>query len=190
MSRRAGLDRTIVACAAAELIDHDTLNMDGLSLSRVAERLGVRTPSLYKHVDGLPALRRELALLALEQMREVLADAAVGRSGDAALRAVAAAYRSFAREHPGLYGAAQRTSQPGDAAHEEAGRRVVDIILRILEPYGLSGDDALHAVRGLRSVLHGFVSLEAAGGFGLPLDLDESYRRLVEGFLLALRSGT
>ena len=40
----------------------------------------------------------------------------------------------------------------------------------------------VHAIRGLRALMHGFVSLEAAGGFAMPLDLDESYHRLVEGF--------
>ena len=48
-------------------------------------------------------------------------------------------------------------------------------------------EDGLHAVRGLRSVVHGFASLEVAGGFGLPLDLDESFRRLVEMFIGGLQ---
>ena len=42
------------------------------------------------------------------------------------------------------------------------------------------GDEAIHALRALRSVVHGFATLEAAGGFGIPLNLDESFRRLVE----------
>ena len=52
----------------------------------------------------------------------------------------------------------------------------------MLAGYGLTGDDDIHAIRGLRALMHGFVSLEAAGGFAMPLDLDESYRRLVAGF--------
>ncbi len=46
----------------------------------------------------------------------------------------------------------------------------------------------LHAVRGLRSIVPGFVTLEGAGGFGLPLDLDESFRRLVAAFVKGLRT--
>jgi hypothetical protein len=45
--------------------------------------------------------------------------------------------------------------------------------------YGLEGDDAIHAARAVRSALHGFVALEAGGGFGIPIDLDESYARMV-----------
>ena len=52
----------------------------------------------------------------------------------------------------------------------------------MLDGYDLAGDDEIHAIRGLRALMHGFVSLEQAGGFALPQDLDESYRRMVDGF--------
>jgi len=44
------------------------------------------------------------------------------------------------------------------------------------------GDDALHATRGLRAIIHGFVSLDAAGGFRLRLDIEESFDRLLGAF--------
>jgi hypothetical protein len=49
----------------------------------------------------------------------------------------------------------------------------------VLASYGLRGEEALHATRGFRSVVHGFATLEAAGGFGIPPDLDESFDRLL-----------
>lgn len=64
---------------------------------------------------------------------------------------------------------------------------MVEIGLAVVGSYGLHGEDGLHAVRGLRSVVHGFASLEVAGGFGLPLDCDESFRRLVEMLTLGLQ---
>jgi AcrR family transcriptional regulator len=158
-----------------------------LSLSELAAELHVRTPSLYNHVAGLEALQRELALLAVEELRVRLTDAAVGRSGDDALHALAGAYRNFARERPGLYRQALRAPEPGDVEREAAAARVVDVVRRVLAGFGLRGDDAIHAVRAFRSAVHGFVSLETAGGFGLPLDLDESFRRLVEGVIRGLR---
>jgi hypothetical protein len=65
------------------------------------------------------------------------------------------------------------------------------VVVAVLDSFGLSGDDALHAVRGLRSIVHGFATLEVMGGFGLPLDCDESFRRLVSMFIrgLGVRSG-
>ena len=52
----------------------------------MAERLGVRTQSLYSHVDGLDGLRRELALHAVRELGAVLTDAAMGRAGAEAMR--------------------------------------------------------------------------------------------------------
>jgi hypothetical protein len=64
---------------------------------------------------------------------------------------------------------------------------VVEIGLAVVGSFGMHGEDGLHAVRGLRSLVHGFASLEIAGGFGLPLDCDESFRRLVEILILGLQ---
>jgi hypothetical protein len=49
----------------------------------------------------------------------------------------------------------------------------------------LEGDDAIDAIRALRSALHGFVLLETGGGFGLPVDVDRSFERLVAGLASA-----
>lgn len=65
-------------------------------------------------------------------------------------------------------------------------QRILDIILAVLSAYHLSCEDALHAIRGIRSIVHGFVTLEAAGGFGLPMSVDESFRRLVQNFVAGL----
>jgi Tetracyclin repressor-like, C-terminal domain len=101
---------------------------------------------------------------------------------------MADAYRAFAHARPGLYAAAMRSADAADTELADAGKRVVDVALIVLQPYGLSGTDALHIVRALRSILHGFVDLEAAGGFGLPLDCDETFRRLIKLFIDGLQS--
>jgi hypothetical protein len=58
--------------------------------------------------------------------------------------------------------------------------------MAVMASFGLEGDDAVHAVRGLRSLVHGFASLDISGGFGLPLELDESFSRLVDLFIAGL----
>src|SRR4051812_23456632 len=98
---RAGLTAERVVAEAAEVADE--VGYDRLTLAAVAQRFGVALPSLYKHVDGLPALHRSLATLATGELGEVMARAAVGRSGADALRAAAGAYRDWARAHPGRY---------------------------------------------------------------------------------------
>lgn len=186
MGARVGLDRAAVVRAAAALADGEGL--EAVTLARLAAELGVRSPSLYNHVAGQEGVRRELALYGVRELGRRLERAAVGKAGDEALRAVAHAYRAFAHEHPGLYAATLRAPAPDDAALSAASEDLLAVIMAIFAGFGLTGDDALHATRALRSVTHGFVALEAAGGFGLPLDLDESYRRLVDTFIAGLRA--
>jgi AcrR family transcriptional regulator len=174
---RAGLSTASVVSAAAEIADADGL--DNLTLARLAASVGVRTPSLYNHVGSLDDVRRRVALTALRELAEDLRDAAVGRARDDALLALAAAYRTYARRHPGRYAAAQRAPAAGDDELRAAAAAAVDVLLAVLRGYGLEGDDAIHAARALRSALHGFVALEAGGGFGLKVDLDESFERMV-----------
>jgi AcrR family transcriptional regulator len=171
---RAGLDADGVVAAAASLADAEGL--DRLTLARLADRLGIRAPSLYAHIDGLPDLRHRLADRGARELAAALGAAAAGRAGADALAAVADAYRAYARAHPGSYAALQLAPV---LAGSEAGRDVVDVVVAVLRGYSLEGEDAIHAVRVIRSALHGFVMLETGAGFGMSLDLDESFARLV-----------
>ena len=190
MSPRAGLDRAAVLAAAARLANEQGL--EALSLAELARGLGIRTPSLYNHVDGLPGLRRALALHGLAEMEQRLGRAAIGKSGAQAVTALVGAYRDFILEQPGVYAATVRSplvDSPVDPELEAASREVVGIALAALAGYALNEADALHAVRILRSLVHGFASLEIAGGFGLALDVEESFRRLVAMYIAGLESG-
>ena len=184
MTSRAGLDRAGVVGAAASLAD--AAGGAEVKLADLAAHLGVRTPSLYNHVAGQEGLRRELALLGVRELGARLARAAVGRAGDDAVLALAHAYRAFAKERPGLYAATLRAPDPEDAALVAASEEVLGVLRAVLAAYGLRDEAAVHATRGLRSLLHGFLSLELAGGFGLPLDVDGSFVRLVRVFVAGL----
>lgn len=175
---RAGLDHDVVVAAAARIADAEGL--DAVTLARVAAALGVKSPSLYNHVDGRDGLLRGIALLGLGELAAALRDAAVGRSGVDGLQAAAQAYRDYAKDHPGRYAAGAITAPaPDDAAHLAAAAAVLDVLRSVLRAWSLSDDDAIHALRALRAAVHGFTTLEVAGGFGLPLDLDTSFARLV-----------
>ncbi|MGC5332567.1 TetR/AcrR family transcriptional regulator [Micromonospora sp. DT62] len=174
---RAGLTQASVVREAARLVDE--VGADQLTLAALANRLGVALPSLYKHVRGADALAQKLSALATAELADELTAAAAGRAGGDALRAVAAAYRAYAHRHPGRYPATQRVPDPADPEHVVAGERAVGAIRATLRGYGLDGDDAVDATRMLRSTLHGFVSLEAAGGFGLPRAVGATFDNLV-----------
>ena len=164
----------------------DAHGLEAVTLASVAEQLGIRVPSLYNHVEGLPGLRRALALWGLRQLTDQVRRAAVGKAGEAAILSVAQAYRAFAHTHPGVYPGTLRAASPEEAEGAQAGQGLLEVGQAVVAGYALSEEDALHAVRGLRSVLHGFVALELVGGFGMPLDRDESFRRLIAAFTQGL----
>lgn len=186
MARARTLDRAQVVAAAVAVADAEGL--ESVTLARLAAGLGIRIPSLYNHVAGLDGLRAAMALWGVTQLGDAMRRAAVGRAGADAVRAIATAYRSFALAHPGVYPLTQRAPAPDDAALTAAGEEVVGIVLAVLAPYGLDDDEMLHAVRGLRSLLHGFVDLEVGGGFGLPLSREASFEHLVTLFIDGLNA--
>jgi AcrR family transcriptional regulator len=186
MVARAGLDAATVVRTAANLADE--MGIEHVTLAAVAARLGVRIPSLYNHVNGLPGLRRELALHGIRELNKRLQKAAIGKESDRAIESMLYAYRSFAKERPGLYQATLHAPDPEDREIQKASQEIIETVLAGLESFHLEHEDALHVVRAFRSIAHGFVSLEATGGFGLSLDTDESYRRLVSVFLRGLHA--
>jgi AcrR family transcriptional regulator len=177
MAHRVGLDVQSVIQAAADLADAE--GIEAVTLATLAARLGIRAPTLYHYVNGLDGLRRDIGLLGKRELAHVLGIAIMGRSGDEAVEAIAVAYRTFAHAHPGLYAVSQRTYAPEDRAMLEAETEVLGIISRVIAPSEPERDEYIHMVRLLRSMLHGFVSLERDSGFGLPQDINETFRRLV-----------
>lgn len=181
MGRRARLDKATVVQEAADLVNRE--GAAALSLQRLATALGIQTPSLYNHIDGLPGLQQALAVMNARALADCLSNAAIGKAGTDAIKSMAQAYRDYIKAAPGVYMVTLRSSgaQPAvdpELAREEA--RSLRVVLAVMASLGLEGADAVHAARALRSVIHGFATLEIAGGFGLPLDCDESFRRLLE----------
>lgn len=183
---RAGLSQERVVDEAEHLADE--VGLSRLTLAALAGRLGVRQPSLYKHIGGLDDLQRSMSVRAKRQLADVLGDAAIGRSQDDAIRAMSVAYRAWALAHLGRYAATVRAPEADDLDDQAASAAPVGVVLDVLAGYGLHGDDAIDAARALRSALHGFVTLESAGGFGLPVDVDRSFSRLVGGLIASMRT--
>lgn len=187
MARRVGLSREDVIAAARGIADAEGL--DAVTLTVVAARLGIRSPSLYAHVEGLDGLRRDLALSAAAAMAESFGRAVAGSSGLESLRRLAEAYRHFARQYPGQYEAAQRAVRPGkDEELYRALATVVMPVFRSLAEVGAQPADQVHLTRAFRSALHGFAVLERMGGFGMPESIDESFTRMVDLLISAVHA--
>jgi AcrR family transcriptional regulator len=162
--------RDIVA-AARELLESE--GPDGLSMRRIADRLGIRAPSIYKHVPDKQALESALISAYFVQQAELF-EAAV-READDPVAAFAAAYRDFARRNPHVY--RLMTERPLDrarlapGAEERAAQPLIDAV----------GGDR-DAARALWAFMHGMTILELDGRFPPDADLDAAWRRGVAAF--------
>jgi AcrR family transcriptional regulator len=189
MGRKVGLTLEQVVDTAAEIADRDGLA--SLSLSSVASELGIRSPSLYSHVDGLAGLHRQLAFRASSVLTAELGAAVEGLEGTDALRAAAGAMRSFAHRHPGLYDSFLPAPTPEEdpelAAALAQAAGVVGVVLS-----GMSVEPAamVPLIRALRAAVHGFVDLELRGGFGLPEAIDDSFATTVDVMVEAIAAQT
>lgn len=176
---RKGLSRDTIVDAAAALAEEK--GMENVTVRELADALGVKPASLYNHLQGLPELNVRLAERALDRLMQTLEQVMDGRPVTDTLRAMAAAYRTFAQEQPQLYRAMMllpRFSDPGLVARKKA---FMDLFVRMLEPLGLPASERVHLSRLIRSTLHGYVSMETAGFFRSPLaTADESYERATE----------
>ena len=176
MARKAGITIESIVASAAEIADRDGL--DAASLGAVAAAVGIKTPSLHYRVNGTQGLRRLLALEASVQLTASLNAAA--KEVDAS-RSIGHALRSFALQHPGLYDSLLPAPQPGDddelyAAMNQSAMVFGEVLLAGGVPEGV----LIPTIRAFRSAVHGFVDLERRGGFGLPVDIDESFEALLD----------
>ncbi|WP_409253026.1 TetR/AcrR family transcriptional regulator [Bacillus sp. SCS-153A] len=185
MSPRMGLTKDKIVDTAGKMADRN--GMESVTIANLAKELQIRPPSLYNHIKGLDELKTILAVHALNGLYQDMKSATEEKEGDDAVQALGTSYFSFARKHPGLYEAALLAPDPRDNDVQEAGSQIVHLALETLKYLELSKEDALHAVRGMRSLFHGFASLEQKSGFGLDLSVDESLERMVRTFLIGIK---
>lgn len=183
---RAGLSPQRVVDEAAALADE--IGFAQVTLAAVAARVGVRLPSLYKHVDGIDAIRSALTTRAADEVGVVLADATRGRHGADAVRALTSAYREWSLRHPARYAATIRAPSDTDEAALAAAARAVRVVTEVVAEFGLTGDRATDATRLIRATMHGFVALELDGGFGMPRAVEASFAQGVEVIIRGLEA--
>lgn len=187
---RAGLTREDVVAAAAGLADE--IGYHGLTMGLIAQRLGVRAPSLYKHVDGLADVQHGIATLAMTELGDTVRDALQGRAALDALSALLTVTRTYVTAYPGRYTATVGAEFTGpDDPLLAASTRLLGSIAAMLRGYGIGDDEMDHAIRTIRCTVHGFAALQAASGFQWSGDPDESFdwmMRFIDRGLRAVRS--
>ncbi len=178
-----GLDREQVIDEAAALADES--GAQAVTLAALAARLGIRSQSLYAHVEGLDGLRRDLAVLGQQELAERLGHAVMGRSGEDALRSLCDAYARFAADRPGLYACSQRAPGEDPALTRTTGAATAPW-QAVLQSFGLSKSEVEHFHRALWAALHGFVTLREQGLMTRSVSPDRSFTLMVDVFATAL----
>jgi AcrR family transcriptional regulator len=182
---RAGLTGDDVVVSAAGLADE--IGFQAVTMGLLADRLGIRPPSLYKHVGGLADLQHRLATLAMTEFGEVIRDAV--QAGFDALGALLTAARGYVTAHPGRYTATVGAEFTGpDDPLLAAATRVINSIAAVLRGYGIGDDEMDHAIRTIRCTMHGFAMLEASQGFQWSGDPDKSFDWMIRFIDRGLRS--
>jgi AcrR family transcriptional regulator len=181
MRLKLNIQRIIETAAAIA----DEKGFDAVTLTAIAENFGIKKPSLYNHIESLDELRCELVIFSSMQLKEKLAAAAIGKSKKDAILEIAIVYRQFSHEHPGQYQSIMSSAweYKESPRFKTATKELMGILRTVLSHYDLHDDDLTHAVRGLRSIMHGFVSLEASGWFTKPAGREDSYLQLIHTFI-------
>jgi len=172
------LDRATVIAYAGDLLDE--VGVHELRMSDVAGRAGVTQPALYRHVDNIADLWREIGLATRAELAEALTAASLGRAGNDAVIGVARAWRDYARAHPGRYRSTEKCAVAGDAQLEAAVGNVLSVLASALRGFDLDDDTTARGALMIRSVLHGFVSFELGDGNVDSLNADQTFDDLVD----------
>ena len=174
-----GLNKEVLIEASKELIEEN--GVAAFSMRALAEKLGVKTASLYAHVASIDALFTEVGLSALNDQKIAQLVAIEGKEGDAAVFALADSYRAFAKAHAALYQLIMQMPMGKDETLRIAASMTAEPSMQVLQGYPIDEERRMHWQRVLRGVMHGFVSQEASGYFShYPVDLEESYRLAIQ----------
>lgn len=154
---------------ALELLEED--GPDGVSMRIVAGRLGVRAPSLYKHLPDKQAMQNAMIAIGLRHQGEACERGM--READDPLWGVVSAFRAWAIEHPHLYRLMMEAPlDPGPlvrSAELVAGRAIREVMQ----------GDAVGALT-VWSFGHGLITLELQDRLPPGADVEELWRRGIE----------
>jgi hypothetical protein len=166
----------------AEILEFPATNWD----KRIAADI---TGELERHIaekfSTIPEMRRFLAVKGYRELRQLIESDIAGKSGADALRASMMSMRRYALDRPGMSAATFRTPEVDSPEWRAAQMELAAVMFAILSQLGVSGEQAEHAIRILRSFVRGFVVHEMGASFLDPLEHDQSYelgiRVLIEG---------
>ncbi|WP_432159664.1 TetR/AcrR family transcriptional regulator [Streptomyces sp. NRRL F-5630] len=154
--------RAVIVTAGRELLESE--GPDGLTMQKVATRVGVRAPSLYKHVANRAALLDAVAEATVEDLSGRIART------DGTLPAIARCYRAFSTSHPEAFRLVMHSAHAPRAALSRAAQPLIDAARALV-----GEDESLDAARFVTAWLTGFLAMELSDSFRLGGDVDRAF---------------
>ncbi len=141
---------------------------------------------LADKVSTIPEMRRFLAVKGYRELREAIERDIAGKSGADALHALMLSMRRYALDRPGMSAATFRNADIDVPEWRDAQMQLARVVLAVLAQIGIEGEQALHALRIMRSFVRGFVLHEMGASFLEPLEHDQTYELGVRIFIEGL----
>ncbi len=185
MAQRAQINFTKILETAIDICNEE--GYEQLALSNISVRLGIKTPSLYNHIQGLSDLKQKMAYYGLKMLYDTIIHSIIGCVGDEAIYLASKGYIEFVRKNPGLYSSISKAPDPYDLEFDALSNQLVQIFIKLLGVYNLTDEDSIHAVRGLRSMLHGFAAIQMDLGFKIDYSQEDSLDFIINTYLEGLR---
>lgn len=169
-----GITRELILDETEKLIAE--AGLDSFSLHTLADRLGIKTASLYTHISGIDELLAEASKDILEKFHVKQLKAIEGKNRADAIAALAESERDYARENPSFYELIMNLQLSDNKELKEAAACIVDPIMKILSGYKLTDAEKTDAQRMFRALVYGFISQENHGYFShFPGSTDDSF---------------
>lgn len=177
--------KSAVMEATSNIADENGLN--NVSLKAVAERLNIRTPSLYNHIHSLDDLLREVGHKGMMDMNERMMKAAIGTYGGTAIKAVAVEYLNFMIEHPGVYEIIQWTSWNGNDKTAEIFNNYASLLTTLVLSCNLKKESTENIVNLITGIIHGYTTLQLRHAFTQPDKVRSELSDTIDTVLLGIQ---
>ena len=169
---------------ASDMADRNGLH--NVSLKAIAENLGIRTPSLYNHIGSLDELLREIAHSGMRTMNEKMIRAAIGKTGDSALKLVAVEYLNYMIEHPGVYEIIQWANWNGTEETAAINNEYISLLNAFIIPYNLEIESSREVLNMITGFIHGYTTLQLRYAFSNPERVQHELYNAMDTLLLGV----
>lgn len=168
----------------SDLVDKEGLN--NVSLKTVAEKLGIRTPSLYNHITSFDNLLREVAHNGMRAMNEQMTQAVIGNSGVIAIKIASGAYFKYMIAHPGVYETIQWATWHGNNETSEIFDNYKSLLLKLLYSCNLKQEKTKEILDLLIGVLHGYTTMQLGKAFSKPEETTNGLLEAIDTVFLGI----